>query len=275
MSKELSEKSIPDMKELTKPEQSEIIKQGIAIEKEDPEQNKNMTIDEVCNKLQKLRARPLLVLYYPDKPDANIENYELSRIYNEFRRRGFNRDDKKIPYLDVVFHTLGGNPDAGYMIAQVIRSFCEKVDFLIPYHAASAGTLISFSANKILLGAYSYLSPIDSSLGDVPLMAIDYFINFAVDCRKRMEQSFRENGLEGAQSDVESQVLTEMLEQVKAINVGRYYRERTLTGYYSERLLNDYMFADNADRVNISNRIIRELLFNYPAHEFYLDEGWA
>jgi hypothetical protein len=58
---------------------------------------------------------------------------------------------------------------ADVVLVMIRKSFADSINFLIPFHAASAGTLTCFSGDKILFGAYAYLSPIDVSLGDFPL----------------------------------------------------------------------------------------------------------
>ncbi len=228
-------------------------------------------LDKICLNLKSNRTNPLLVLYYPATPDAMMSNDDMSTVYNEFRRSGFSRDTRRVKELDVLIHTLGGQADVGYMLGQIIRSFSDKVNFIIPFHSASAGTLTCLSGNKILFASYAYLTPIDVSLGTIPLMSLDYFTNFAVECRQKVEQMFQDNGFKDSKSTVEADLLVQLAQQIDGINIGRYYRERTLTGYYAHRLLNDYMFADSSEREELSAAISHDLIFSYPAHEFYLD----
>jgi hypothetical protein len=227
-------------------------------------------IDTICTTIRTLRKKPLLVMYYPDGT-GTMSDEDMAALYDEFRRRGFNRDTQKIENLDVLLHTLGGKADTGYMLAQIIRSFGKNVEFLIPYHAASAGTLASFSANRILLGAYAYLTPIDVSLGEFSLMAIDYFMDFAVESRRKMEMAFRSNQIENADSSVESDLLVEMLKQMGAMNVGKFYRTRTLTAYYARLLLSTYMFNGNPEANELAENISTTTVFNFPTHEFFMD----
>lgn len=61
-------------------------------------------------------------MYYPDNM-GRIVDEDIATVNEQFRRRGFSYTGKKIPELDVLLHTLGGSPDAAYMIAQSVRSF--------------------------------------------------------------------------------------------------------------------------------------------------------
>ena len=231
-------------------------------------------LDKQANEIVKLRNRSLLVLYYPDG-DGTIKEEDIEDIYGEFRRRGWVRNSDPCS-LDVLFHTFGGDPIAAYRIAQIIRDFSNNVVFLIPEHAYSAGTLTCLSGNEIRLGAYAALSPIDITMGSRPtsegvqLLNIDYFMQFVASCRAQIEQMLKNNRIKG-NTDVDCQLLVEMIKQVGALNVGRFFRERTLTGDYANRLLNDYMLSDNLNKKQLSQDIIHKLLFEMPSHSFEMD----
>jgi len=68
-------------------------------------------------------------------------------------------------------------------------------------------------------------------------MSIDYFREFALECRARMEALFKNWKINDAESRVESELLLVMVKQISAINVGYFYRQRTLTAYYADILL--------------------------------------
>ena len=180
---------------------------------------------------------------------------DMPALDNEFRRHGFRRDTERVKQLDVLIHTLGGHADIGYMLAQILRDYADSINFLIPFHAASAGTLTCFSADKILFGGYAYLSPIDVSIGNISLMSIDYFMDFAVQCRIKMESQFKTWKINDAESHVESELLLEMVKQISAIDVGKFYRQRTLTAYYAHLLLSTYMFKNHPEAQTIGRNI--------------------
>jgi hypothetical protein len=237
-------------------------------------------VDQIANSIVALRKKPLLVLYYPDE-DGMVVDIDIRDIYDEFRRRGLHTL-AKIESIDVLIHTYGGSPNAAYRIGQVIRDFSKEVTFLVPYHSHSAGTLACFSANTIRLGAYAVVGPIDISHGGIELASIDYYMNFAERCRENMEEMLfkvikKRTNVPSVTpnpqicSSVESELLVEMVRQVGALNVGRFFRERTLTGHYAIRLLIDYMFANEANKVSLSQQISNQFLFEFPAHAFDMD----
>ena len=176
--------------------------------------------------------------------------------------------------LDVVVHTSGGDPTAAYRLAKCIRHFSYQVSLLVPEYAYSAGTLLCLSGNEVRFGHNAGLSPIDISLESenerIELTAIDYFIKFVQAGQDAVQGVLRKNGI-SEPSAVGSDLLVRLVDQVQAIKVGSYYRQRTLTGHYAEELLDQYMLSGHQNSLGKRNRIVRELLFSAPAHEFHVD----
>lgn len=179
---------------------------------------------------------------------------------------------------DVLVHTTGGNPVAGYRLARCIRGFAKSVSFLVPKYAYSAGTLLCFSGDEIVLGHCAGLSPIDityveegqSGQSEVQLASIDAFLDFSDACQRHIQKVLAAAGVTAA-SSVGSDVLCQMVEQVGALKVGQYYRARTLTGHYAQELLERYMLSGVPNGQGIAGRIVHDLLFAKPVHEFHLD----
>jgi hypothetical protein len=133
-------------------------------------------------------------------------------------------------------------------------------------------------ADEIRLGNCAVLSPFDISLvpaGEpqsepIELMSIDYYIRFATECRQQIEQMLQRIR-SSFSTNVDSELLVEMVKQVHSLNIGRFWRARTLTGYYAEVLLLDYMFVNYPNKEDLKNKIIRALLWEYPTHDFRMD----
>jgi len=234
------------------------------------------TVDAACAAVTRHRKRDLLILFYPS--GARVTEWDIRDTYSELRSVATR--ENPIPKLDLLIHTNGGDPVAAYRIAQAVRSLCLELDVLVPEKAYSAGTLMSFAGDVIRLGDYAGLSPIDITVysnkpqsEDVQLAAIDSFLGFANRARKQIENMLMELGREGASSSVDSDLLVQMVKEVGALTVGRYYRERTVTGQYAEILLDRYMFNGVSDGLDRRNGVIKHFLFLAPAHEFHLDHG--
>ncbi|MYI55591.1 MAG: serine protease [Acidimicrobiia bacterium] len=66
--------------------------------------------------------------------------------------------------LTLLLHTPGGSPNAAETIVNYLRSKFSYVEVIIPAYAMSAGTMISLSANRIILGRQSQMGPIDPQM---------------------------------------------------------------------------------------------------------------
>lgn len=236
-------------------------------------------VDQLAAEIRDARNKPLLVLYYPDI-GGYVSHLDVRDIHDEFRRRDVSRN-RKLKDLDVILHTYGGDPNAAYRIGQVVRDFAKAIDFLIPFHAHSAGTLMCFCADRITLGAYAVLGPIDITLDGIELASIDYYMEFAKECRERIEEMLSNLDHESdtrlsltnprPTTNVERHLLVEMVRQIGALNVGRFFRERTVTGRYANRLLFDYMLRDHTNKETLSGDISSRVLFEFPSHDFDMD----
>jgi hypothetical protein len=228
-------------------------------------------LDVACEGLTQSRQRPLLVLFYPYK--ARINEWDLNDVYKTLRESGATPENR-IPKLDVLIHSSGGSPVGGYRLAQLIRDFADEVAFLVPEHAYSAATLLCFAGNQVRLAHFAGLSPIDITLvyerKEVELATVDSFMEFAQDARKKIEGLLAKIDSNG-KTNVDADLLVAMVQEVGAMEVGKYYRERNLTGQYAETLLGSYMFAGFRDREQRRQDVIGKFLFGAPAHDFHLD----
>ncbi len=56
---------------------------------------------------------------------------------------------------------MGGGVSSSYKIANALRKNFKEITVFIPHIAASGGTLIALTGNKIIMGEMSHLTPID------------------------------------------------------------------------------------------------------------------
>ena len=71
------------------------------------------------------------------------------------------RDNSKQTHLIVLLETTGGYMETVERLVAVMRAHYEKVSFVIPNFAYSAGTVLALSGDKIYMDYYSVLGPID------------------------------------------------------------------------------------------------------------------
>jgi len=69
-----------------------------------------------------------------------------------------------VPKISLLLYTRGGNTLAAWGIANLLRTFCDDFEVIVPSKAHSAGTLISLAANRIVMTKQATLGPIDPSV---------------------------------------------------------------------------------------------------------------
>lgn len=66
-----------------------------------------------------------------------------------------------IENLIILLNSLGGDISSSYKIAKALRKNFKDISVFIPHIAASGGTLIALTGNRIIMGDMSNISPID------------------------------------------------------------------------------------------------------------------
>jgi hypothetical protein len=71
--------------------------------------------------------------------------------------------------MSLILDTNGGQTSAAWRLINLIRSFCDECEVIVPTKAMSAGTLMSLGADRIVMTKQAALGPIDPSLTNHPL----------------------------------------------------------------------------------------------------------
>lgn len=66
--------------------------------------------------------------------------------------------------LDLIIHSPGGSPEAAEAIVTYLRSKFTHIRVIVPHMAMSAATMIACAADEIIMGAHSFIGPIDPQL---------------------------------------------------------------------------------------------------------------
>ena len=69
-----------------------------------------------------------------------------------------------VPKLSLLLYTNGGDTAAAWRLINLLHTFCDDFEVIIPAKALSAGTLISLGANRIVMTKQAALGPIDPSV---------------------------------------------------------------------------------------------------------------
>lgn len=123
-------------------------------------------LNESLNLISKLRNNKNVLFYasaFMQKQD--VPQYTMQIMLEDLN--GFMSTLYKMDWdkgLVLLLHTPGGVTSAAESIAEYLMKKFKHIEVIIPTIAMSAGTMISFIADKIILGKQSQLGPIDPQM---------------------------------------------------------------------------------------------------------------
>lgn len=118
--------------------------------------------------LEKKRGSKIICYVNSDRPaDSPIPgiNTQLSseaQIFFLDHLRSINKQKQ----IDLFLYTRGGETDSVWPLVSTVREYCKKFNILVPFRAHSAGTLICFGADNIVMAKSGELGPIDPTTGN-------------------------------------------------------------------------------------------------------------
>lgn len=127
--------------------------------------------EECLNEVKNNTGRELICYYSAfltkNKEGLEINDQDMIGIMNAVYGLDYSKG------LDLILHTPGGDPAAAELIVEYLRElFKGDIRVIVPHMAMSAGTMIAFSANEIVMGNHSCLGPIDPQYGGIPAVDI-------------------------------------------------------------------------------------------------------
>jgi hypothetical protein len=191
--------------------------------------------------------------------------------------------------ISLILHTNGGNTAAAWRLVNLIKTFCDEFEVLIPYKAMSAGTLISLGANKIVMTKQAALGPIDPSLThplgpQVPNGNQLARIPVSVEAvRGFLDAAKGDLGIKD--DNLLAVILNELSNKVHPLVLGEIFRSRAQIRFLAEKLLNehvqdsgkvqaivDFLCADSGSHdytINRREALALGLPVEKPSVEFY------
>jgi Serine dehydrogenase proteinase len=212
------------------------------------------------------RRRSRLVCYATSDrkgQETQIGNDALPVLYGALAEIG------KVPRLDLLLYSRGGDTLTGFTLANALREFGTSVSVLVPFRANSCATLIALGADEIVMGPFGQLSPIDPSITTPHGPSIDQggqqtFLPVSVeDVANYFALARNEAGL--SSEDHMAQVFGHLSVRISPLALGAVYRAREQIGMLADKLLSLHM-TDDARRKRIAQALTRELL----SHDYTL-----
>ncbi len=188
----------------------------------------------------------------------SIDRNLVSQIYNLMEQKI--KENGALKNLDVIMHSSGGDADAAYHIAKILRSYCTgKLTFIVPRFAKSAATLLCCSGDSIIMDKPSELGPVDPQRLDYirgvvySVLSIKETIRFL----DSMEKECNNNPEEC------NRVISEAIENLPIMEIGDGLRALNHIGDYLHELLVEGMFREEyKENPDKKEKDIKDILLN-------------
>lgn len=216
------------------------------------------TIDELVKSLETIRGTRVITLLFSN--DESINDSTIRSVYDRLRSNYY--DATK---LDVIIYSGGGDIDAAYGLAEIIRKFApEKLTFIVPRWAKSAATLLVCSGDEIMMNITSELGPLDPQifipdpLTSSPEVFSPLSIKSTLDILKELEK-------EGHTSLCE--IITE---KMNPYTLGEFLRTLDIAKDYQKKLLSSRMFAKIEKGEEKASQIAEKMAIGYIHHGYFI-----
>lgn len=186
--------------------------------------------------------------------------------------------------LEILIHSAGGHAEVAYAAMNFFRKRAKNVNVLVPRLAKSAATLLCLGADKIYLGEFAELGPLDVQITDPftrgaesfsPLdefksmeflreYAVEILDFFALAIIERSGMSVREALHETIPAV--TGLMTPMYARINPEEVGAYRRALAVGEEYARRLL-----ARRGEQGPEIDKLVETLVWGYPSHDFIID----
>lgn len=174
--------------------------------------------------------------------------------------------------LSLVLYTNGGDTAAAWRLVNLLQTFSDELEVIIPAKALSAGTLISLGANRIVMTKQAALGPIDPSVNH-PLNPPN---PFAMHTQVPVSVEAVRGYLDGARKEYAASdqtiatLLLDLANKVHPLVLGQIFRSREQIRFLAKKLL--VRQVQNDDQ---SAKIIDFLCAESGSHDYTINRREA
>jgi hypothetical protein len=120
-------------------------------------------ISEALDEISRLRGGVKVLPLFLDK--SNIGTKTVDDVFDDLRAKYEGVPPEERRRLDVILESSGGEIDAAYNIALLLRRYAkDELNIIIPRWAKSAATVIACAGNVLLLTPVAELGPVDPQI---------------------------------------------------------------------------------------------------------------
>lgn len=179
------------------------------------------------------------------------------------------------PRIDIFLYTRGGDVLTPWRLVNLLREFTPSLGVLVPFRAASAGTLLCLGADEIVMGRLGELGPIDPSVANAfnpedpgnPAARLPVSVE---DVMAYLALAREVAGLEGEGSIAAA--FNRLVDRVHPLALGNVHRNYALIRLLARKLLQMHLPPEEDDRVQ---EIIQNLTEKLNAHNHMISRREA
>ncbi|MDN5344870.1 MAG: hypothetical protein PWQ18_982 [Clostridia bacterium] len=179
------------------------------------------------------------------------------------------------PRIDLFLYTRGGDVLTPWRLVNLLREFTPYLSVLVPFRAASAGTLLCLGANEVVMGRLGELGPIDPSVANAfnpedPANPVARLPVSVEDVTAYLAMAREIAGLESEGSL--AAIFGRLVDRVHPLALGNVHRNYALIRSLARKLLQLHMPAGEQGRVE---DIIKNLTERLYAHNHMISRREA
>lgn len=116
--------------------------------------------EALYNEIEKLRNSKVLSYFTSTREGMNTQiARDVLPVFTEHLDR-----IGDVPKISLILYTDGGDLLAAWSLVNLIKSYCDELEVIIPANCFSSGTLICLGASNIVMTKQAMLGPIDPSI---------------------------------------------------------------------------------------------------------------
>ncbi|NLW08148.1 MAG: hypothetical protein GX039_09295 [Clostridia bacterium] len=149
--------------------------------------------------------------------------------------------------IDLLLYSRGGDIFTPWRLVNLLREFTSYLSILVPYRAASAGTLLCLGANEIVMGSLGELGPIDPKVANAfnPEDPANPAARLPVNVEDVTAYLSLAREIGGLTSEANLAVIfNSLVERVHPLALGNVYRNYVLIRSLARKLLELHMPAE-------------------------------
>ena len=177
--------------------------------------------------------------------------------------------------ISLLIITNGGDIMTAWNLVNMIKSFCDNFEVIVPFNCYSAGTLLCLGANNIVMTKQATLGPIDPSTNG-PLNPIVLGTNQRVPVSVESVNAFIEmarNEFQIHDQEEMTQIMLKLTEHIHPLVLGQVYRTRNQIRMIARKLLSEQNLGKDTEDKIVSFLCSESGSHDYAIHRREAREG--